>query len=454
MGRGSGRVSDIRASPGPTGPAPWRLVAPPAGLPGTWLPIAAAVIGLTLVDGGGFQGSRAVVAVLALAILMIAALQVRGADRDERVLIGGASLFALVWTLAAVGWGSGLSGARGLALGAVSLPSTLVVARRLSAAQAAALAGWVVRGAAVVSTLALIGFTRRASGWALPAQGVFRSAGTLGYPNAFGLLLILMVPLVAVQLGRAQSERERRWCRAAVFLLAASLETTMSRGAVVALVVAVVALKPPDRRRALLIGVAGAVAALPLVGTAAADAPSIVLAAPAVIGLIAVVAAPRLERRVAIATAVATAVMLVGVGLSTGVGGVAGHRLAVSNLDARSPEWAASVDQLVSAPLLGAGPEQAMVVSDPRDGHEYWSRFAHNELLQVAGGAGLLGLALLGLFGLGLVRVLRRRSGAHAASCALAFGVGGFVDFSWHFPAIAMVAGLMLGLNPQESEHT
>ncbi|MGQ0434648.1 MAG: O-antigen ligase family protein [Microthrixaceae bacterium] len=424
-----------------------------SGLPDGSLAVVAAAVCLTLLGGGGFEGAGAVAAVVVLIGVTVVAIRAHSANRDERLLIGSAALFALVWTIAAVGWGSGLSGARGLAVAALSLPATWLVARRLSSVQAASMTRWVVRGAAIVSALALVGLMQRASGWAYASPSGARAAGTLSYPNAFGLLLAIAAPLVAVQLRRAQTSMDQRWARAALFLLVAALTTTMSRGAAVALVVAIVVLAAPVRRSALLIGVGGGLAALPLVGTATSDAPSILVAVPLVVGLVAVVVAPRLERRVAIAVALAAGVMLVGVSLSTRLAGVAGDRLAMSNLDARTPEWSAAIDQMISAPLLGVGPEQPMVVADPRDGHEYWSRFAHNEVLQVAGGAGLVGAALLGLYGHRLVRLLRGGRGAHAAGTALAFGVGGIVDFSWHFPVIAMVTGLMLGLNPPESEH-
>lgn len=453
-----GRERALMSEPGPIATVRPGLLTPaadvPSGLPDGSLGVVAAAIGLTLLDGGGFEGAGAVAAVVVL--IGSAGLAVRGhaANRDERLLIAAAALFALVWTVAAVGWGSGLSGARGLTVAALSLTATLALARRLSSVQAVSVTRWFVRSAAVVSGLALVGLMQRAPGWAYSSPGGARAAGMVSYPNAFGLLLAIAAPLVAIRLRRAVTDGDRRWARAALFLLVAALTTTMSRGAAMALVVAVLALDPLVRRGALLIGAGGGLAALPLVGTATSDAPSILVAAPLVVGLVVVVVAPGLERRVAIAAVLGAAVMLVGLTLSTRLAGVAGDRLDVSHLDARSPEWSAAIDQLASAPLLGVGPEQPMVVADPRDGHEYWSRFAHNEVLQVAGGAGLLGVMLLGLYGHRLVRLLRGGRGPHAAATALAFAVGGLVDFSWHFPVIAMVTGLMLGLNPPESEHT
>lgn len=451
MGRGQARTSQAspRAAPGRPDPAP--AAQPADGLPDWVLAVVVCALGTTLLDGGGLKGAAGIVAVSALVLCGAAVIRTRAMNRDEWMLVATATAFALVWITAAVGWGSGLSGARGLAAAAASLPATLLLARRLSPPQAASAARWLVRGAAVIAALALIGYLQRVPVWAYASTGGSRAAGTLGYPNAFGLLLTLVVPLAAVELRRAGTEADRRWARAAVFLAVAALAATMSRGGAAALLVALVALEPPVRRQALAVVGAGGLAALPLVGSATSDSPNVLLVAPLLVGLGAVVAAPPAERvrRIAVAGAAAVTIAI----LTTPVASVASDRLAWSNLDARSPEWTAAVEQLVSAPLLGVGPERAVVVSDPRDGHEYWSRFVHSEPLQVAGGAGLVGAALLGLFGHRIARLLRSKRGAHAIATALAFALGGAVDFSWHFAAIPMVAGLLLGLNPPESEN-
>jgi hypothetical protein len=77
-----------------------------------------------------------------------------------------------------------------------------------------------------------------------------------------------------------------------------------------------------------------------------------------------------------------------------------------------------------------------------------YAHFAHNEYLQVAADAGLIGLALLVLAGLSLVRAVRRVD--LVTSCATAalvcWAVGGAFDFDWHLPFVGLLGGWVAGL--------
>jgi O-antigen ligase len=111
----------------------------------------------------------------------------------------------------------------------------------------------------------------------------------------------------------------------------------------------------------------------------------------------------------------------------------------------RSPEWSSAYHQFLSAPWLGVGPDQLIPLLGS---HGSFAHFAHNEYLQVADGAGVIGVTLLLLAAVAVARSVRRTD--VGTSCALgalvAFALGGAVDFDWHLPAIALMGGWVAGL--------
>ena len=96
-------------------------------------------------------------------------------------------------------------------------------------------------------------------------------------------------------------------------------------------------------------------------------------------------------------------------------------------------------------PVIGGGPEKNLVLTHGGS----FAYFAHNEYLQIAAGGGLVALALLGLIAVAISRVADRHTWqAEAATAALlVFAVGGIFDFTWHAPALGIVAGWIAALS-------
>jgi O-antigen ligase len=234
-----------------------------------------------------------------------------------------------------------------------------------------------------------------------------------------------------------------------VCLNVAGLLATQSRGAVLA--VACGCLLVPARRFRelavpLLAGLALGVAAI--ASSPGNDAVPW-LAAVLVLG-VAVAAASRprnLPRWVT--THIRTFVCVAGVVAAIGATFLVHHEIglrvfAPSDQD-RAAEWSSGLHQWFAAPLVGVGSDRLLEVhaSDGSSAH-----FVHNEYLQVAADAGLVGLGLLGMVAVSLARALGRRG--PLSSCAVAavvcWAVGGAFDFSWHLPVVGLVGGWCAGL--------
>jgi O-antigen ligase len=149
-------------------------------------------------------------------------------------------------------------------------------------------------------------------------------------------------------------------------------------------------------------------------------------------------------RRGAIAAA-AGGVAVAGAGVAVSHAALARRVLTSASLFDRSPEWSSAYHQFLSAPWLGVGPDQLIPLLGS---HGSFAHFAHNEYLQVADGAGVIGVTLLLLAAVAVARSVRRTD--VGTSCALgalvAFALCGAVDFDWHVPAIALMAGWVAAL--------
>jgi O-antigen ligase len=149
-------------------------------------------------------------------------------------------------------------------------------------------------------------------------------------------------------------------------------------------------------------------------------------------------------RRGAIAAAVG-GVAVVGAAIALSHAALARRVLTSASLFDRSPEWSSAYHQFLTAPWLGVGPDQLIpLLGSPGS----FAHFAHNEYLQVADGAGVIGLALLLLAAVAVARSVRRTD--LATSCALGalitFALSGAVDFDWHLPVVALMGGWVAGL--------
>ena len=123
----------------------------------------------------------------------------------------------------------------------------------------------------------------------------------------------------------------------------------------------------------------------------------------------------------------------------------------------RTPLWSQAWHEYKAHPIVGAGPEHELVLpgtpSERAAGVTRISRFAHNEYLQVASGAGIVGMALLALL---LATIGRAVTGSDPASAAVraalvVLAVGALFDFAWHLPALGITAGWIASLSGRKS---
>lgn len=287
------------------------------------------------------------------------------------------------------------------------------------------------------------GVTMRASPLALPDQNLWRLASTVTYSNAAGLILAMAL-VVALGL-------DGRWwySRSLVCVCTAGLLATQSRGALIGALFGLLFV-PLARCRIMWLPMAlGAVSGVVAVATSPSGKPEPIVAVALALCLGAsIVVRPMplsvTTRRGAIAAAV-------GVVAVAGVAGAVSHaalarRLLTSvSLFDRGPEWSSAYHQFLTAPWLGVGPDQLIPLLGS---HGTFAHFAHNEYLQVADGAGVIGVALLLFAAVAVARSVRRTD--VGSSCALgaliAFALCGAFDFDWHLPMIALMGGWVAGL--------
>jgi O-antigen ligase len=397
--------------------------------------------GAGLREGGFWPGAAAVVAVASLGVLLAAAVMVP-TDRRGLLVVGSILLLAAWWVIRAVTAGSP---ERFLPLGAsmLAFAAAFAVTRPLSGRprELAAL-GVACLGAAI----ALLGFAGLIWRWfpmAMPAQGLWRLSSTLTYSDATGLVLGMCL-LVALGL-----DQHPRLVRVAVCLSVAGLLATQSRGAYVA--VACACLFVPWRRYArflvpLVAGTALGVAAI-FTSTAAGPVPWLgaLFAVAVLVSALVAREGETLRRstgtRLLVGAIVACAVVATLALLHHEVGL---RVLAPSDQD-RSVEWSTALHQWRSAPIVGVGPDRLLHF---HAGDGTLAHFVHNEYLQIAADAGVIGLALLALCALAVVRVVRRHD--LLASCAVAalacWAVAGAFDFDWHLSVVGLLGGWCCGL--------
>lgn len=283
-------------------------------------------------------------------------------------------------------------------------------------------------------------------------RGRWRATATLWYPNALGAVL---APLGLASLARLVTEPRRvLWLMTTYGLLAGTM-ATWSRGALLGLGVGILILAMAFGPRRVVavawpvtIGLAVlAVALVPSV-TGPAEAPLKVWMAFAggafVSGVIARSGA-RL-RHAALATAIIVAVTTLTLGASRwGFGGDLDLASARDRLDT----WKAGAGIVREQPVWGAGPGHVAYVYR-KDVQPLFTRYAHNDYLDVAASQGLVGLAVVAA-GAGAVAraVARHRStlslGAWVGGVAAlsALGAQAAIDFPLRFPVVAMIAAVL-----------
>jgi hypothetical protein len=413
-------------------------------LPGLVL-VLAAVAGLR---DGGFWHAEALAVALIAAVLLIAALVAAPPDRRSTFVLASLGLLTLWWYVRSVTAGPGTDF---LPLGAsiVAFAAAFAAVRPLfgRAREEAALA---MAGLGAVGALA--GFAGLIWRWfplAIPAQGLWRLSSSLTYADAAGLVLGVCLLLA---LGCARTPMV---VRVVVCLNLAGLLATQSRGAFLAVACGCL-LVPAHRFRELAVPlVAGLALGVAAIASSPENHPVQWLAVVLVLAIaLAAAPAPRSPRRWS--GPLRTFLAVAAVGSAVAVALLVHHEiglraLAPSDQD-RTAEWSSGLHQWLSAPLVGVGPDRLLELYGSGGSSAH---FVHNEYLQMAADAGLIGLGLLGLVALSLIRALRRID--QLLCCAVAavvcWAVGGAFDFSWHLPVVGLVGGWCAGL-AIESEHT
>jgi O-Antigen ligase len=405
--------------------------------------VLAAVAGLR--DGGFWHAEASAVALIA-GLLLVAALVAAPPDRRSALVLASLGLLALWWYVRSVTAGSGTD----------FLPlSASIIAFAAAFAAVRPLVGRAREEAALAMAVlgafgALAGFAGLMWRWfplAMPAQGLWRLSSSLTYADAAGLVLGVCL-LLALGCARAPTV-----VRVVVCLNFAGLLATQSRGALLA--VACGCLLVPARRFRelavpLLAGLALGVAAI---ASSPGNDPVPWLAVVLVLGVaLAAVSRPGSLLRwptTHFRTFVCVAGIVAAIGAAICAAVLVHHEiglraLAPSDQD-RSAEWWSGLHQWLSAPFVGVGSDRLLELhaSDGSSAH-----FVHDEYLQVAADAGLVGLGLLGVVALSLAKALRRTG--PLSSCAVAavvcWAVGGAFDFSWHLPVVGLVGGWCAGL--------
>ncbi len=427
--------------------------------PREWI-LAAAVFALMLVegvqDGGFWPGEALLVALVSLVVLGVGMVLVPP-DRRSALLVASIMVLALWWLARAIS-AETVRNFLPLGAGMLGFAAAFVAVRPLvgRTRDVAALSLACLGGAA-----ALVGFAGLVWRWypmAIPAQGLWRSSTTLTYSDAAGLVLAVCL-LVALGLDLCPP-----LARITVCLCAGGLLATQSRGAYVAFACA--CLLVPWRRyvRFALPLVAGAALGVAAIASSPDTGPvpwlaAAVVAATVVAGVasrdlgssvrssIRSTRVPTRSPAVVIVLVVAAAAVVVAVVVAAVVGvhhEIGLRALSPSDQD-RAHEWSAALRQWRSAPLVGVGPDRP-VTFHAADGT--FAHFVHNEYLQIAADAGIVGLALLTFSSVAIVRVVRRVD--VLSSCAVAalvcWAVAGGFDFDWHLSVVGLLGGCCVGL--------
>ncbi len=409
-----------------------------------WLP-AAVIFGLLLLAGlrqGGFWSTDALVVGLVSLVVVVAGVILNPPERRSLLLVGSVLLLALWWLLRALTSGSQIAF---LPLGAsmLAFAAGFVATSRLrdQARQWAGL-GVACLGAAG-ALIGLVGLICRWFPMAIPAQGLWREATTLTYSDAAGLVLGMSL-LIAFG-----TECCPALVRVAVCLNTAGVLATQSRGAYLAVICGLFFV--PWRRLALWVvpvlagvtlGVAAIVSspdpgAVPWLGGVLAATVLVAAATPWNMGGFRVSGRVRVVLLAVLASAAMAALALMHHEIAL-------RALAPSDQD-RSVEWSTALHQWGTSPIVGVGPDRLLVF---HAGDGTIAHFVHNEYLQIATDAGAIGLALLGLSGVSVGRVVRRFD--PLASCAVGaivcWAMAGAFDFDWHLSVVGLLGGCCVGL--------
>jgi O-antigen ligase len=429
-----------------TGEESFRTVVREAGPPDfrVWAApgFAATLIVISAASMGGFWLRSAEVIGAGTALLVVLVAWRGRLDRATTLVLAPLGALAAWWFVRAVAVGQPLSFFP-FGVSVVGFGGAFAAVRSLTPRQKEIAAVFVASVGAVEALAGFYGLTMRSSPLAIADQNLWRLASTVTYSNAAGLILAMSL-VVALGLN------ERWWySRGLVCVCVAGLLATQSRGALVGALCGLLFVPLSRYRLVWLPMTFGAVAGVVAVTTSPSTTlePIVAVALALCLGASIVVRPLPLSlatRRGAIAAAVG-GVAVAGAAVAVSHAALARRVLTSASLFDRSPEWSSAYHQFLSAPWVGVGPDRLIPLIGS---HGSFAHFAHNEYLQVADGAGVVGVALLLLAAVGVARCVRRADvGTSCATGALvAFALCGAFDFDWHLPVIALMAGGVAGL--------
>lgn len=408
---------------------------------GAALPLLVVLAVGTWRKGGFFRPDIVVLPLLALALLSTLASSARStAELPAWVRANAAPIIAVVsatawWLGSAIAWHHGVDSWRMPASWLCAVAGYLVARGLPARARTAALAGVVLLAFAVAAAgLALVAM--RSGSWTWLDERSLRLSGPLTYPSATGLYLAVAL-LASIALETPDGGRRRVLAGVRVVLLL-GIVATDSRGAVVGLAAA---LCFRTVRRELGPAVFAAALGAPVLLVAQRDGvrPALVVAAVA-IGL-AVSAIPDAVLRRGLRLLGLPAAMAVGWLLLT-------QHHAVDGLDASWTErgniLSGALDVFRAHPAWGAGADPT-IPAHTLSGAAGIAYFAHDEPLEVILSVGLVGAIALAVCALFALRPVWRAGGAVTLPVVAATAAAGLVDFVWHFPALGLLVGLLVG---------
>ena len=388
--------------------------------------------------GGFFRPDIVVLPLLALALLATL-IQPGRRLRAAAPAVAAIVLASAWWLGAAACWRHGVDSWR--------MPATWIcgaagyaVARGLTDRARTALVTGVVAVGFVIAAVGLVLVAAHSADWTWLDERSLRLSGPLTYPSATGLYLI--VALLAGTTLEVTDARLRQVLTAVRVVTLLGVVATDSRGAVVGLAVALCFRRV---RGELWPAVFPAAVAAPvlLLGQRDGVRPALVLMAVALgvgvgitAGLVPDAAVRRGLRLLAVPVGAAVAWLL-----------LTQHH-AVSGLDASWTERGnilrGAVHIFGAHPWLGAGPDPA-IPAQTLGGAAGIAYFTHDEPLEVVISVGLVGAAVLLACAATVLRTLWRAAGPTTLAVLAAVITAGLVDFVWHFPALGLLAGLVVG---------
>ena len=337
------------------------------------------------------------------------------------------------WALAAAGWGD-LRAAAPFLGSVVGLGAAFALGGAAGPAGRSLLHRGLAAMGAVLAAVGLLGYALRLTDMAAGGEGPWRLMTTLSYQNPAGIVLVALGAMAATVPAPVSPPARR----AGLTLILIALVATVSRGAALALAVALPFLPRPALVEGLWPAVMAALGGGICLATAGHDGAQPLVILGTLAAVVAAAAGPptRLRRPTVLAAVLAAAVAgATIVALRTPD---VRERGRLDYVEFRLDAWGGAVDQIRERPVTGAGPEEAVTLDDGTT-----ARFVHNDYLQVAAGAGLIGAGLLLVLVGAVARAAGRRDATAAAGVAalVAVAVGGAVDFTWHLPAVGMVTG-------------